>query len=89
MPHISSADYIVNSGMPYELSIYQPKLDGYFESWSQEYKDDPIRQDAYNRASRVHALLRSVIPITDETVVPVDSVLREFIGGLDLQNEAG
>jgi uridine kinase len=88
MPHISSADYIVNSGMPYELSIYQPKLVGYFERWSQEYKEDPLRQDACNRASRVHALLKSVIPITDETVVPVDSVLREFIGGLDLRSEA-
>jgi uridine kinase len=84
MPYISSADYIVNSGMPYELSIYQPKLVGYFEGWSQEYKDDPLRQDAYNRASRVYALLNSVIPILDETVVPVDSVLREFIGGLVL-----
>ena len=84
MPYISSADYIVNSGMPYELSIYQPKLVGYFERWSQEYKDDPLRQDAYNRASRVYALLNSIIPITDETVVPIDSVLREFIGGLVL-----
>ncbi len=84
MPYISTADYIVNSGMPYELSIYQPKLVGYFEKWSQEYKDDPLRQDAYNRASRVFALLNSIIPITDETIVPVDSVLREFIGGLVL-----
>jgi uridine kinase len=84
MPYISSADYIVNSGMPYELSIYQPKLVGYFEKWSQEYKDDPLRQDAYNRAYRVYALLNSIIPITDETVVPADSVLREFIGGLVL-----
>jgi uridine kinase len=83
MPYISSADYIVNSGMPYELSIYQPKLVGYFERWSQEYKEDPLRQDAYNRASRVHALLNTIIPVTDETIVPVDSVLREFIGGLD------
>jgi uridine kinase len=84
MPYISSADYIVNSGMPYELSIYQPKLVGYFENWSQEYKEDPLRQDAYNRAARVYALLNSIIPITDETIIPVDSVLREFIGGLVL-----
>jgi uridine kinase len=84
MPYISSADYIVNSGMPYELSIYQPKLIGYFERWSQEYKENPLRQDAYNRASRVYTLLNSIIPITDETIVPLDSVLREFIGGLVL-----
>jgi uridine kinase len=84
MPYISSADYIVNSGMPYELSIYRPKLLGYFEKWSQEYQEDPLRQDAYNRASRVHALLDTITPLTDESIVPVDSVLREFIGGLDL-----
>jgi Uridine kinase len=85
LPYISSADYIVNSGMPYELPIYQPKLVGYFEKWAEEYKDDPLRQDAYNRASRVHALLASITPVTDDTVVPTDSVLREFIGGLELE----
>jgi uridine kinase len=86
LPYISTADYIVNSGMPYELSIYQPKLAGYFEGWAREYQEDPLRQDAYNRASRVHALLDTILPITDETVVPGDSVLREFIGGLDLSS---
>jgi len=85
LPYISSADYIVNSGMPYELPIYQPKLVGYFEKWAEEYKDDPLRQDAYNRASRVHALLDSITPITDDSMVPTDSVLREFIGGLELE----
>jgi uridine kinase len=86
MPYISSSDAVVNSGMPYELSLYRPKLWGCFEKWSQEYKDDPLRQDAYKRASRVNALLNSIIPIDDETIVPLDSVLREFIGGLVLSN---
>ncbi len=85
LPYISSADYIVNSGMPYELPIYQPKLVAYFEKWAREYKDDPLRQDAYNRASRVHALLDSITPLTDDSIVPGDSVLREFIGGLELE----
>jgi uridine kinase len=85
LPYISSADYIVNSGMPYELPVYQPKLVSYFEKWAREYKDDPLRQDAYNRAARVHALLDSITPVTDESVVPTDSVLREFIGGLELE----
>jgi uridine kinase len=84
MPFISSADYIVNSGMPYELSIYHPKLANYFERWCQEYKGDPLRQDAYTRASRVYALLNSIVPFPNESIVPVDSVLREFIGGLVL-----
>jgi uridine kinase len=84
MPYISSADYIVNSGMPYELPIYQPKLVGYFERWCQEYQEDPLRQDAYTRASRVYALLNSILPFSDDSIVPADSVLREFIGGLVL-----
>jgi uridine kinase len=87
LPYISSADYIVNSGMPYELPIYQPKLVGYFEKWAEEYKDDPLRQDAYNRASRVHTLLDSIAPLPDDSIVPTDSVLREFIGGLELTRE--
>jgi uridine kinase len=88
LPYISSADYIVNSGMPYELSIYRPRLETHFEKWSQEYKEDPLRQDAYNRAARVRSLLESVLPVTDDSIVPLNSVLREFIGGLDLSNNA-
>jgi uridine kinase len=84
MPYISTADYIVNSGMPYELPIYKPKLAGYFEKWSRDYRDDPLRQDAYVRASRVNALLDSIQPFPDDSLVPGDSVLREFIGGLNL-----
>jgi uridine kinase len=84
MPYISSADTIVNSSMPYELSLYKPKLFKYFQEWAKEYKDNPLRQDAYNRASRVHDLLDSIEPTGDDSIVPADSVLREFIGGLDL-----
>jgi uridine kinase len=84
LPFIGSADYIVNSGMPYELSIYQPKLIGHFHGWVKEYKDDPLRQDAYARAERVCSLLESITPTPDESLVPENSVLREFIGGLDL-----
>jgi uridine kinase len=84
MPFISTADYIINTGVPYELSIYRPKLLEYFAKWSQEYKEDPLRQDAYSRASRVYTLLNSIVPYLDEAIVPTDSVLREFIGGLTL-----
>ncbi len=84
MPYISSADYIINSGMPYELSIYRPKLVHYFKKWANDYQDDPLRKDAYNRAARVLALLSSIAPIEDDSIVPTDSVIREFIGGLDL-----
>jgi uridine kinase len=84
LPFITTADYIVNSGMPYELPVYRPKLEEYFQRWSKQYQDDPLHQDAYTRASRVNALLQSVTPVPDDSLVPEDSVLREFIGGLVL-----
>jgi uridine kinase len=84
LPFISTADTIVNSGMPYELAIYRPKLEGYFDKWSKEYSDDPLRQDAFTRAARVNKLLNSISPFPDDSIVPLDSVLREFIGGLVL-----
>ena len=89
MPYITSADHIVNSSMPYELPVYRPKLGAYFEKWTQQYKDDPLRQDAYSRAARVQALLESILPVANDSIVPRDSVLREFIGGLNLANPVG
>ena len=87
LPFISTANYIVNSGMPYELSIYQPKLIENFTGWAVEFKDDPLRKDAATRAARVKGLLKSILPSVDDSVVPTDSVLREFIGGLDLSGQ--
>lgn len=84
LPFIPSADFIVNSGMPYELSLYRPKLITNFEKWCQEFHDDPLRTDAYTRAARVRSLLGSILPVEDDNQVPRDSVLREFIGGLVL-----
>lgn len=81
IPHIGEADYIVNTGMPFELPLYRPRLLDQFAQWEQDYTDDPLRDDAYERAQRVHALLQAVAPVEDDSPVPGDSVLREFIGG--------
>ncbi len=81
IPHINEADYIVNTGMPYELPLYRPRLISQFAQWEDEYQNDPLRLDAYHRAKRVHALLQSVTGVEDDSPVPSDSVLREFIGG--------
>ena len=85
IPYVGTADYIINSGMPYELSIYKPKLFDHFTEWVGKYKDDALHQDAYGRAARIHQLLNAVIPVDDDGVVPKDSVIREFIGGLVLK----
>jgi uridine kinase len=81
IPYLSTADYIINSAMPYELSLYRARLLDLFEKWETQYQDDPLREDAYMRASRIHKVLQAVVPVEDDSPVPPDSVLREFIGG--------
>lgn len=81
IPYIHTADYLINSAMPYELSIYRPRLLTQFEGWEAKYLGDPLREDAYTRAERVHKMLAVVTPVEDEACVPADSVVREFIGG--------
>lgn len=81
IPHSHSADFIINSGMAYELPVYRPRLLDSFARWEKEYQRDPLRQDAYMRASRVHQVLSAVEPVEDDSPIPRDSVLREFIGG--------
>jgi uridine kinase len=85
IPYIGSADFIINSGMPYELPIYKPRLFNGFSEWIERYEADPLRQDAFDRASRIHKLLSAVTPVEDDSIVPKDSVIREFIGGLVLE----
>ncbi len=84
IPYIGSADYIINSGMPYELPIYKPKLFDGFSKWIERYAGDPLRQDAFERAARIHKLLSTITPVKDDSIVPKDSVIREFIGGLEI-----
>lgn len=81
IPYMKHADYIINSAMPYELSIYTPKLIEHFREWVKKYSGDPLREDAFIRAERVLGLLEQVTPFPDDTVVPEHSVIREFIGG--------
>lgn len=81
IPRIHEADFIVNTGMPYELPIYAHKMLDQFTQWELDYTDNPLREDAYERARRVHALLRTVTPVGNDSVIPLDSVIREFIGG--------
>ncbi|MBN2556950.1 MAG: hypothetical protein JXA97_13510 [Anaerolineales bacterium] len=85
IPYINSTDFIINSGMPYEIALYRPKLLENFQEWVDRYEGDPLREDALERAIRVSAMLEAVIPVEDDSPVPGDSVLREFIGGSSLK----
>ena len=81
IPHVNQTDFIVNSGMPYELPLYRARLYDQFVGWVSELEGNALRVDAYMRASRVTEVLDSVLPVEDDSAVPLDSVLREFIGG--------
>ena len=85
IPYIGTTDFIVNSAMPYELTLYRARLMDSFIGWQTDYQDDPLREDAYQRATRIRKVLELVTPIEDDSAVPGDSVLREFIGGSSLR----
>ncbi len=81
IPYLNTTDYIVNSAMPYEMPMYKAKLFDDFAKWTEVYHDDPLRADAYERASRVYQIMQSLEAIEDDSIVPENSVIREFIGG--------
>lgn len=85
IPFVSHADYIVNSAMPYELCYYKPKLMNEFQKWTTELEGDPLKTDAFIRAKRNRAALEDIPALDDESLIPSDSVIREFIGGSSLK----
>ncbi|MCD4672083.1 MAG: hypothetical protein K8R77_05405 [Anaerolineaceae bacterium] len=85
IPYINTTDYIISSAMPYELALYSAKLLDDFEQWTADYEKDPLREDAYTRAARLYQVLKQVTPVPEDSSVPGDSVLREFIGGSTLK----
>jgi len=85
VPFINTADYLINTAMPHELPLYSHKMLRSFANWVIDYQDNPLKADAYLRATRVHKFLSTITPIKDDSPVPADSVLREFIGGSSYQ----
>ena len=81
IPFIKHTDYIVNSALPYELPFLRPRLFRYFSRAIHLFRDDPTRLDAHIRATRIYELLKPLKCIRDDSLVPPDSLLREFIGG--------
>jgi len=81
IPYINQVDFIINSAMPYELPLYRHKMLNQFTQWVQKYQGDPLRHDAFDRARRVQNILMEVLPQEDDSLVPENSVIREFIGG--------
>ncbi len=86
IPFINTTDFIISSGMPYELSIYKHRLFHQFEEWVNELKDNPLREDAFIRAQRTYNVLKEFEPLASDALIPGDSVIREFIGGSTLED---
>ncbi|MBF0408976.1 MAG: response regulator SirA [Candidatus Riflebacteria bacterium] len=81
IPFISTVDHIVDGSLAYELPVYRKHLFAHFPDFVKNYREDPKRQDAYIRAKRVHDFLESFIEWTDETCIPNNALIREYIGG--------
>jgi len=85
IPNNIHADFIINSAMPFELSIYSRRMGDQFKEWEKLYRGDPLRSDAYERANRVAKMLQWIQVVDEDHLVPTDSVIREFIGGSSLK----
>jgi len=85
IPYSNTADFIISSGMPYELPLYAHRLLDKFAEWEKMFENSPLKTDAYERASRLYKLLKTITPVADDSPVPGDSVMREFIGGSTLK----
>jgi len=81
VPRLREAEVIVNSFLPYEISIMKGRVGELFPDYLREFKEDADSADAYDRALRIHRMFEQVPAWTDEQLVPQDSLLREFIGG--------
>jgi uridine kinase len=81
IPFIGNADFLVNSALPYEIPLLKHRLFRYFPEAIERHRNDAKRLDAYLRAKRVHDLLEPVAAVEDDSCVPPDALLREFIGG--------
>jgi len=81
IPFIRDADYILNGALPYELPFHKKHSYGHFPGFIKAWAGDRKRRDAFIRAERVFELLTKVDAYEDESIIPGDSLLREFIGG--------
>ncbi len=81
IPFLGTVDHIIDGSLAYELPVYKKFLYKYFPDFVKDYKNDPKRQDAYIRAKRVLEVLDSIKQWDDESVIPDNVLIREFIGG--------
>jgi uridine kinase len=81
IPHQSSADAIVNSSLAYELPFLKNHLYDDLTKFLEKWRGDEKRLDGFIRAERIHRILGTIENVSDESIIPSTSLLREFIGG--------
>lgn len=81
IPNQGSADFKVNSALPYELPFLKHRLAEYLPDFIEKWRGNEKRLDGYIRARRIQDLLESVDGVADDSIVPPTSLLREFLGG--------
>ena len=78
-PNQNNADVMFNSALDYELGVLSPFVTPLLHGVS------PDSGVAYTHAQRLLAFLENIYPIRS-SIVPTDSLLREFIGGSDYED---
>ena len=81
IPFQGDTDYIVNGSIPFELPYLKKFTFENLPDYIKEWQDDSKRRDAFIRAERIYNMLSQVVDFYDESIIPWDSLLREFIGG--------
>ncbi|MDO4842891.1 MAG: hypothetical protein Q3982_09470 [Phoenicibacter congonensis] len=72
-PHMESADYVIDTLLPYEPFMFRRKMLKLIDASFRKYAHDP----------QIEALTRlyEKCPDADTALIPPDSLLREFVGG--------
>jgi uridine kinase len=82
VPELRRAHAVVNSYLPYELPVMKARIQADLVPLIEEFRaGGEDTQDAYERAGRIQSLFDQVPAVSDESVIPGRSLLREFIGG--------
>ena len=81
IPYIAQVDHIINGSLPYELPVHKKYLFKYMNEILHTFENQPKRIDALIRAQRVHKLLSATEALNDDSCIPQNSLMREFIGG--------
>jgi uridine kinase len=76
-PYNGEADVLFNSALLYELAVLKKHAEPLLREVT------PLDNE-YTDAIRLLDFLSFFLPITDETSIPGDSILREFVGGSEV-----